>query len=400
MRGDAVTRPDVALIATHIAPAHGFGGVAESAAALAQAWARQGRRFSVAASDGSCGPPITAQDVGLPASTPVRLYAAHRRRIRWATRWGFGFAAPATLWRTCREAAAAYVCGIATWPTTWAYVLCWLLGRPYVAAPRGGLMPAHVAHIRREKPLKWLFYLLLVLPALRRARAVHAASELERDGVLALLPAARVEIVPNGVDVAFWRAPPRQRAAGDGVRLCYVGRLSREKGVLGFLRVWLGARAPGDSLTIVGDGDGDYAAAVRRLAQDSGGAARMPGATDRQGVRAALAACDFVVLPSGMEAGDVRENFGNALAEALAVGRPALVVRGLAWDELAAAGAGILFDPTDDGAAAAIRQAGAIDPDAYAAMAAAASSFAAARLDLDAAAARLWRLVSVSSADR
>jgi glycosyltransferase involved in cell wall biosynthesis len=384
-----MTRPDVVLIATHIAPARGFGGVAESAAALARAWAQQERRFSVAASDGSCGPSITPADVGLPQSTPVRLYRAH-----WAMRWGFGLGAPVALWKACREASTAYVCGIATWPTTWAYVCCRLLGRPYVAAPRGGLMPAHVAHIRRHKPLKWLFYLLFVLPALRRARAVHAAGDPERDGVRALLPDVRVEVIPNGVDIAFWRAPPRRRAAGDGVRFCYVGRLSPEKGILSFLRVWLAARSPGDSLTIVGDGDGDYADAVRRTAQSSGGAAVMAGVTDRSGVRAALAACDFVVLPSGMEAGDVRENFGNALAEGLAVGRPALVVRGLAWDELAATGAGILFDPTDDGAGAAVRQAGAISLDAYAAMAAAASAFAASRLDLDVAAARLWRVVA------
>lgn len=385
-----MTRPDVVLVATHIAPARGFGGVAESAAALGRAWARQGRRFSVAASDGSCGAPITLPDVGLPDTVAVRLY-----RARWATRWGFGLGAPAVLWRACRAASAAYVCGVATWPTTLAYLFCRLLGRPYVGAPRGGLMPAHVAHIRRNRPLKWLFYLLFVLPALRRAHAVHAASDLERDGVLALLPDARVEVIPNGVDAAFWRRPPPPRGAGDGLRLCYVGRLNPEKGILSFLRVWLAVRRPGDRLTIVGEGEGDYAAAVRRLALDSGGAAVMAGAVDRQGVRAALAACDFVVLPSGMEAGDVRENFGNALAEALAVGRPALVVRGLAWDGLAAAGAGILFDPTDDGAAAAIGRARDIsrDADAYAAMAAAASTFAATRLDLDAAAAALWKTI-------
>lgn len=385
-----MTRTDVVLVATHIAPARGFGGVAESAAALARAWARQGRRFSVAASDGSRSLPITPADVGLPTSTPVRLYRAH-----WAIRWGFGLGAPLLLWRACREARSAYVCGVATWPTTWAYLVCHLIGRPYIAAPRGGLMPAHVARIRRTKPLKWLFYLLFVLPALRRAQAIHASGEPERDGVRALLPGARVEVIPNGVDVAFWRAPPRQREAGDGVRFCYVGRLSREKGILSFLRVWLAARGNNDSLTIIGDGDGDYADAVRRLAQDGGDAVSMPGATDQSGVRTALAACDFVVLPSGMEAGDVRENFGNALAEALAVGRPALVVRGLAWDALAAAGAGILFNPNDDDAAAAIRRARDVsrDADAYAAMSAAAADFAAARLDLDAAAAQLWRMI-------
>jgi glycosyltransferase involved in cell wall biosynthesis len=40
----------------------------------------------------------------------------------------------------------------------------------------------------------------------------------------------------------------------------------------------------------------------------------------------------------------MRENFGNVVAEAMAVGRPVLVAKGLAWDHLETFGAGFVFE--------------------------------------------------------
>lgn len=386
---DAAPRRTAALIATHMAPARGFGGVAECAAAVARAWARQGRPFSVTISDGSRGPALRPEDMGLPAEVPIHLY-----RASWPVRWGFGWGAVAAVWAACRDAASCYICGIATWPTTLAYLFCRGLGRPYVAATHGGLMPAHVAHIRRNKPLKWLFYRLLVLPALRRAAAIHVTSRLEEDGVRAWLPDAPIVEIPNGIDVGFWHSPPRVRRAGDGMRLCYVGRLSREKGILRFLEIWNKVRGPADHLTIVGSGDGSYAAATHALAAHIGDAVTLTGALDRIGVRQALAACDFLVLPSGLEDGDVRENFGIAAAEALAAGRPLLVPRGLAWDMAEREGFGILFTPDETGVTAALKRAAAVDPASYAQ---AAAAWAAVHCDLDETAERLWQAVSTAA---
>lgn len=385
---DAAPRRTTALIATHIAPARGFGGVAECAAALAHAWKRQGHAFCVAVSDGSRGRPLRAADLDLGEHVTVRLY-----RARWPVRWGFGWGAPAAIGAACRDAAAAYVCGIATWPTTLAYLACRWLGRPYVAAPHGGLMPAHVAHIRDKKPLKWLYYRLLVFPALRRAAAIHVTSPLEASGVRAWLPDAPIVEIPNGVDIAFWHCPPRIRQDGEGLRLCYVGRLSREKGILRFLEIWSRVRAPEDRITIVGEGDGPYAEAIHALARRIGGAVTMAGSRDQAGVRDALAACDFLVLPSGLEDGDVRENFGIAAAEALAAGRPLLATRGLAWDMAEAEGFGFLFTPDEAAVAKALAAAAAADPEIAAG---AATRWAVAHVDLDDTANRLWQVVSTA----
>ncbi|NYZ17523.1 glycosyltransferase [Azospirillum sp. RWY-5-1] len=400
MMPDGQQEPRVCLVATHTAPALGWGGIAENTARLARAWAAAGRPFALCVSDGSEGPSLTAAAVarhlGLPsgggpggeAEVPIHLYRA------WGwKRWGFGPGALPALYRACRDAERVYVNGVATWPTSLAVLVCRWLGRPYAVAVHGGLMPGHVDHIRRRKPLKWLFYRLITLPGLRAARAVHATAAVEADGVRALLPGARVVDIPNALDPADW--PPLPPRTPDGGRvLCYIGRLSPEKGILPFLRLWLEERGPRDRLIVAGSGGGEYGAAVERLAADADGAVELCGYVDHAGLLDALARSDLVVLPSGLGEGGVRENFGYAVIEGMATGRPALVNRGMAWDGLEAEGAGLLFDPDPQSARAAIRRALALAPDELAAMAAAARRVVERDYRLEVVAERVWRMVT------
>lgn len=383
----------VAVVATHIAPARGYGGIAEATGRMLHAWAAAGRAIAVCSSDASEGRPLTPAEVGLPDGAPVRLF----RATVWR-RWGFGVAAPAMVLQTCREAAAVYVSGIATWPTSLAGLVCRLLRRPYVVAVHGGLMPGHVDHIRRHKRLKWLFYRLITLPTLRAARAVHACSGLEADGVRALLPAVPVVVVPNALDLAAWALAPPRPPDGSLV-IAYIGRLSPEKGVLPFLSVWLGCRRPNDRLVIAGSGEGAYADEVLRLARVAGSAVDVHGYVPAERVRTVVAGADFVVLPSAMGEGGLRENFGNVVVEAMALGRPALVSRGMAWDDLEERGCGLVFDPDPDSARTAILRAQALDPGRRAAMGAAARRDAQARFDLGPNADLLWRTVTGGAVD-
>jgi glycosyltransferase involved in cell wall biosynthesis len=325
---------DLAVIATHVKPAQGFGGVAESVHNLCAEWARRGYSVRLCASDGSLGSSVTPESTGLP---DVTLYRASLFR-----RWGFGWGAPLAVWQSCRAARRIYICGIATWPTSLAALFCLLLGRPFAIAPRGGTMPRLIALMKREKKAKWLYYRMLTLPSLRRAGFLHVTSALEEEGLRELLPAVSCQIVGNGLDLADWQAASSRK--GDGVRIAYVGRLSREKGILRFAELWLRYRGANDRLTLLGSGAPDYRAKLDRLAYDSGGALEIADYAPRAQVADALRGCDFLALPSGMEDDDIRENFGNSVAEALAVGRPVLVTRGLAWDDIDKAGIGFTFD--------------------------------------------------------
>lgn len=380
---------DVAIIATHIPPTRGYGGIAESTGRLAAAWLARGHRFRLCASDASTGRPLTVADVGLPARIPVLLYHAH-----WFPRFAFGLGAPWAILTACRGARAVYISGVSTWPTSLAGLLCRLLRVPFVVAPRGGLMAPHVDKIRRRKPHKWLFYRLITLPTVQAAAGIHATSAIEAEDVRRLFPNAAIDVAPNGIDLAEWPALPPP-AAGAGRVFCYVGRLSAEKGIRRFLELWLEARGRHDRMLVVGTGHGTaYERAVLDLAEGSDGAIELLGYLDQIGVQRVLSASDVLVLPSGLEDGKDRENFGNSVAEALAAGRPVMVTRGLAWDMVEERGMGLVFDRDPQSVRTAVRHVGALAPEELAGMARAARTFAEQTLDLHTTAERVWRFVT------
>ncbi|ASF45721.1 glycosyltransferase family 4 protein [Methylovulum psychrotolerans] len=331
---------DVGIVATHIPPAKGYGGVSVTAAVLTKAWAERGYQQVLIAADESLDGRLSAKDVRLGQQVEVRLYQCYGFR-----RWGFGLGAIPKIFSVCRQAPVVYIHGIATWPSTLAAVFCTLLRRPFMVAVHGGLMPEHVGLIRRQKPHKWLFYQWLTLPTLRKAIAVHCTSPTEAEGVRQVLGAdTRIVLVPNGIDSRDFKVA--DYPTGTGLKLCFLGHIQQEKGINAFIRAWLTVRNPKDSLLIAGRSvDGAYFEEFQTLVGQAQGAIRYLGYLPRDEIVTVLADSHFLVLPSGLEAaGGMRENFGNVVAEAMAAGRPVLVAKGLAWDHLETVGVGWVFE--------------------------------------------------------
>lgn len=387
---------DLAVVATHVAPAKGYGGVAVSAAQLVRILFRsdQGRRIILCASDGSMGAPLQPGDVQVGDGVSVRLY-----RTRKFPRWGFGMGAVPLLLSACRSSSVIYICGISTWPTTVAAWLCVLLQRPFIVAPRGGLMPEHVEHIHRHRLLKWWFYKLLTFPTVRRARAVHCTSQLEADGVRAILDTGSIFVVPNFTEIDTQPDVSQDSSPLDaGLRICYVGRLSPEKGINPFIKTWLSCRRPEDRLLIAGDGEaGPYFNEFLQLVEQANGSIEYLGYLDKPQLTATIARCHFLALPSGL-GGDVRENFGNAVVEALALGRPAIVTRGLSWDALDHLGAGFCFDRNTDSLAAVLARAMSIDQPQWTAMCNSAHRYAKDHFDGRMASKKIWEMLTTPAA--
>lgn len=348
---------NVGIVTTHIPPAKGYGGVSVTAGVLTKAWAERGHKMVLIASDESIAGRLRPEQVCLGEQVDVRLYRCYGFR-----RWGFGLGAVPELFKLCLQSPVVYIHGIATWPSTLAAVFCTLLRRPFMVAVHGGLMPEHVDLIRREKPHKWLFYKCLTFPTLRRAIAVHCTSDTEAEGVRSVLGEdARILLVPNGIDSRDLKVA--EYPAGEGMKLCFLGHIQQEKGINAFIRAWMKVRNPEDRLVIAGRSvDGAYFEEFQALVEQAQGAISYSGYLERGEVMDLLASSHFLVLPSGLEeAGGMRENFGNVVAEAMASGRPVLVAKGLAWNHLESFGAGFVFDRTEASVCDVLRQAQALN---------------------------------------
>ena len=137
------------------------------------------------------------------------------------------------------------------------------------------------------------------------SEAAAAASRLQ--GV----PAARLEVIPNGVDLG--RFDPLPVPEGTPPRLLFMGRLVPQKGVDVLFEALAGIQdVPGLEARVLGDGP--MRASLEQHPLVRRGIVRMLGWQSDPGPH--LAWCSLVVMPSRWE------GFGLVMVEALASGRP------------------------------------------------------------------------------
>ncbi len=244
-------------------------------------------------------------------------------------------------------------------------------------------MPEHVSMIRRRKYYKWLYYKWLSFPFLRKATAIHCTTEIEAGAARKLLGKnIKIAIAPNGIESN--RIKLTSISQKDSLTLCYVGRISREKGINEFIASWLGCKRKQDRIIVAGSGMGKYFDEFNRLQEASRGSVLYKGYLDAIGIGEVITESHFLILPS------VHENFGNAVAEALALGHPVMVSRGLSWDHIEDEGIGFLFDRNSDSICGAIRKAQRISEPILKKMSSAAYNYAIGNLEASESANKLW----------
>lgn len=151
----------------------------------------------------------------------------------------------------------------------------------------------------------------------RHAARVTAVSPGLARALRRLAPRARVEVVPNPVDLETFFPAPVQREKG---LLLAVGTLARQKGYDDLLRAVAQLRGSHDvALQVIGDGPERPALEALAARLLPAGAVRFEGAGAKQQVAAAMRRCTGFVAPS------VVETFGIVAAEALACGAPVLM---------------------------------------------------------------------------
>jgi glycosyltransferase involved in cell wall biosynthesis len=193
-----------------------------------------------------------------------------------------------------------------------------------------------------------LFYRLFESSSLDRAAAIHFTSSRELDGAASVRIHAPAVIVPAGVDMPEFeretlRGQFRARHPEIGSRLIvtFLGRLAHQKGldllIPAFVRVV--ERFPNCHLVIAGPIEDAYGRAVGGWVRDKGigGHVTLAGFVGGLEKASLLADTDVWVLPSR------EENFGIAIAEAMACGLPVVVSENVGiQSDIAAANAGVV----------------------------------------------------------
>ncbi len=199
-------------------------------------------------------------------------------------------------------------------------------GVPYIVRPLGTLNEWSMAN--RRPWLKNLSFRLLESRVLQHAALVHYTSEQEQVEAEKLHMTTRAAVIPNAVDEAPIPAPRGGFRARypelNGRRIVlFLSRLDVKKGLDLLLQAFalLAQQAPDTSLVLAGGGDPAFVARLKSAAAALGIASRVvwPGFLSGDEKQAALADADLFVLPS------YSENFGIAVAEAMAAGLPVVV---------------------------------------------------------------------------
>lgn len=215
-------------------------------------------------------------------------------------------------------------------------------GVPYVVRPLGSLSEDRR---RTGRPyLKRHSFRWLEGPIIRRASSVHFASEVERLHAEALGHPIRSAVIPLAVDT--FDRPAVQglssllpETANNRVVL-FLSRLDPIKNIEALISAFAAVEReiPRLHLVIAGSGKAAYVAKLKEMASRAGitSSVTWPGHVQDEFKAVLLQGASAFVLPS------YSENFGVAVAEALAAGLPCIVSQGVALGrQVEAAEAGI-----------------------------------------------------------
>lgn len=206
-----------------------------------------------------------------------------------------------------------------------------------VCSPRGMLSPWSMNY---KAAVKRPFWHLLQKPALDRIHCFHVTAPVELEDIRRLGFRVPVSIIPNGVDMPQLRndAPRRKTVV-------FLSRIDPKKGLDMLLPAWtsIADEFSDWDLVIAGPLTGAYPESVQNLARKlNAPRITFAGQVLGEDKRALLSGASLFVLPT------YSENFGIAVAEALAHGTPVITTTETAWTEVGQRNCGWCITPNED----------------------------------------------------
>lgn len=206
-----------------------------------------------------------------------------------------------------------------------------------VCSPRGMLSPWSMNY---KASIKRPFWNLLQKPALERCHCFHVTAPLELDDIRRLGFRTPVTVIPNGVDIPQLRDDTSRMKT-----LVFLSRIDPKKGLDLLLPAWtsIADEFSDWNLVIAGPLTDSYAESVQALARRlNAPRVTFAGQVLGQGKRALLSGASLFVLPT------YSENFGIAVAEALAHGTPVITTTETPWTEVGERHCGWCIPPNED----------------------------------------------------
>lgn len=215
----------------------------------------------------------------------------------------------------------------------------------FMCSPHGSL--SHWSMTTRRL-MKYPFWIAAQKPALMRIDCFHATSESELIDIRNLGFRQPISLVPAGIEV------PQSQGENRKKTVIYLGRLHPIKGLENLLNAWARIELRFDDwdLKIAGPVDDDYAQTLLDLARKLKlQRCHFVGAVQDEAKASFLKTSSLLVLPS------YSENFGLAVAEALASAVPVITTTGTPWSRLVDMNCGWYVAPTVDDLTGAIANA-------------------------------------------
>jgi glycosyltransferase involved in cell wall biosynthesis len=236
------------------------------------------------------------------------------RRLAWAPMLA------GRLRRTIHSFDVVHLHSMFLWPTWAAARIASHADKPYFLSPRGMLVADLIKRKSRWAKTAWIQ--LIERKTLASATGVHVTAELEESEMRKLgLNLPKVYCVPNGVQ---W--PKTHRALSDSrfaqlsrPYALFLSRVNWKKGLDRLIRAW--AMVPDLHLVVAGNDEENYLPTLKALIQEIGVADRVlvVGPVTDADKWALFENAELFILPS------YSENFGNVVAEAMAMSCPVIV---------------------------------------------------------------------------
>ena len=192
-----------------------------------------------------------------------------------------------------------------------------------VCSPRGMLSPWSMQY---KTLVKQPFWRLLQKPALQRSHCFHVTAPVEYEDIRRVGLSGPVTIIPNGVDVPDIPVNNIRRK-----RVVFLSRIDPKKGLDILLPAWtaIANEFTDWDLVIAGPLGDDYARSIQDLAETlNAPRVQFTGQVLGETKLRLLAEASLFVLPT------YSENFGIAVAEALAHGTPVITTTETPWTDL------------------------------------------------------------------